>query len=214
MARHFLAVLIFVFSGCYARNNLPMEIWADESFNLNGDDAILAAMDAWKDAISERMGVDPFVFMGFYEDENGFDFDDLEDDIHVIYRIDDENQDGQELIELVREHWGYPGILGYGPHSDILIFWDRFTKYYNLGCLFDEYLLNEDECENISIDDLLEFAHYRLQELLMHELGHFLGLGHNGYDESSIMYLGDQPYPEPLVIPDVDIESICSLYGC
>ena len=105
------------------------------------------------------LGAPVLIDGGPYQDPDGFQFDDFDDAVSVIYAIDPASAEYQWLAgDQDRAYEGY------GTLSDILV---------------TDRLAPDASPENR--------AHF--QQVVMHELGHFLGLPHAS-ERDAIMYSG------------------------
>ena len=191
------ALLIVAVSGCYGQDISagPIQIYLDSQWDAREVDAIRFGMERWENAT----GLDFFDFVGTYDDDE-FSTEDLDDGRHVVYKIMEPNADTDYLegvnlrrLGLSTENGDY--LAGYGLHTDILLFWYNFSD------------------EDIS-EDRMDYFYY-LANLVTHESGHFLGLGHNSVAcDASMMSPNSCAGVNALIeITDEDINQICFIYG-
>jgi hypothetical protein len=188
------AVLAFAtFAGCHAQQEIPVEIYLDSSWRQEEQDAIVFGMTR----LEEATGLNFFDFMGTYENEDGgFTLDDIDDNRHVVYKLTTPNETTEAVAEAYKAETGN-GLGGYGLRSDILIY------YYNSS--------GKDTPENR--DNYLVY----LANIVVHETGHFLGLGHNrtvACDESLMAPHLCPPAGEYEEITADDIAQLCTFYEC
>lgn len=163
--------------------DLPREIHVDDSFT-NDERALASAAIAEANA---RLG-DPLlgraviVELAPYHDADGFHFDDFGDDVAVIYAVDPTSPEYAWLAG--NQDRAYEG---YGTLSDVLV-----TTRLAPGA------------------SAAERAHF--QQVVMHELGHFLGLPHAS-ERDAIMYSGPGRL-DLSTYTTVDQADFCLVYGC
>lgn len=214
--RSLFVLICLFFSGCYGQE-LPVDIYIDSNFEPDEQGAILRAINALEVALGERVGERVFYYRGLHDDEN-FGLDDLDDGIHNIYQLREETPVTRYPEDMINDAYYYPEesyhIHGYGLHTDVMLYWYRFIPDNDFECATNDYYCDQ-EMEPESIEELRNRMLYRLEELTMHELGHFLGMGHNNIDPESIMNIEySAPYPETQVVPETDIEALCVFYDC
>lgn len=186
-------IVFFVFTGCYGSDDVPFQIFLDSKWDEDEQLAIIFGMERWED----EAGINFFEFVGEFTDDE-FTFEDIDDGHHVVYKLMAPNEDTLWLEDNYDCNCYAPGskLNGYGLHTDILLYWYRFSAYYG-----------PDDRENYLIF---------LSNLITHESAHFLGLGHNNVDCSRSMMapINCTPDGEYREIADEDVEQLCVFYDC
>ncbi|MEK7516346.1 MAG: matrixin family metalloprotease [Patescibacteria group bacterium] len=183
-------VLAFFLAGAGCGRKLPLHVWISDEFDDEEAEAILLGMDAWERATNLHI----FVYHGRWYDQ--FNWEDLGDDAHVVYKLHDASYEYRYL-----SCHGNDDLAGYGTYGDVLIaldYWEAFR---------------DEDPDGIVYGNGLEFtrnAFYLrlLRELATHELGHFIGLMHNP-DKGAVMY----PFDNDILFPTaLDMEAFWSVY--
>jgi len=199
-----LSIFLLILSGC--TQNLPVDIWIDNNFDEREEVAILISIQRWEEATGRNI----FTYRGRYKD-NYFTFSDMDDNRHVIYKIREPSVVTDHFVEATRarKNDSELELHGYGLHSDVLIYWYNFAGNEN-GDYFDLIDTGHDEYEVAML-----FLSYKLEDLVMHELGHFLGLGHNNNRESIMCLERNRiTWPGAPEISEYDIRNFCRIYYC
>jgi len=193
-----LSSFLVILSGC--TQNLPVVIWIDDNFSEEEEYFILSAIQEWEDATEKNI----FHYRGRHID-NEFNIEDLGDERHVIYKIIEPTEGSRFFVDMRIAETGDEthDLFGWGMHSDVLIYWYNLLDVYIEG-------VKEDR-----LDEAHEFLMWKLEDLVLHELGHFLGISHNDNVES-IMCKNRQRenYPDPSLVSSYDVESFCRIYNC
>ncbi len=167
--------------------NLPIVLWMNESIPYEYREAFYAAERAWEN----ETGID---FFDIQEQEDRSDRH-RADSRSVIYWLDEwsESKSSEQAKTIV--HWAGSQIYD----ADILI----NAKDYSF------YIDSESESDYSGMDGSRAL---HLESLMIHELGHVLGLDHNT-DHRSVMltHLSQQTVRNN--IGSIDIESIQCEYG-
>lgn len=180
-----ILLLSTLFCGC--TQNLPKEIWIDDRFSQDEEAVLLFDMKLWE----EQTELDLFTYRGRIK-VFSFRKEDLADEAHVIYKIEDKSAmgederrvyDGTDNLEL--DGGGHPS--GWATPEDILIYAFRLKFHFD-----DFYLIG-------------------LHATAEHELGHFLGLGHIEYDSEAVMNPGNGPQK---CLKASDLVAFCSINNC
>lgn len=185
---------VFVFSGCAVE--LPIGIWLDSGWDNEEERVILRGLKAWEDATE----LDVFTYMGRYKDST-FTKNDFYDNRHVIYKAMSSNSSIEKIEKGILEEYGVDSPIAFARHNcDVVILWYGFDIDYS-------NLLPEE------IEIVRSFYFFRLEELIMHEFGHLLGLEHSDVPEA-IMYLGGSQWPDGPDFSEDDINQFCGIYDC
>jgi hypothetical protein len=183
IAHSVLAIAVFTMFGCYGQDisDGPIPIWLDSRW----------------ERLEKVTGLDFFNFVGLHEDSSGeFDFDDIDDNRHVVYKLIEPNED---TLYFERRYAAANGriLSGYGLHSDILLYWYNFSPRF-------------DASER---DDYFVY----ISNLVTHESDHFLGPGHNDVACDASLMTGNgmcTPRGEYVEITQEDVAQLCVFYDC
>lgn len=194
----FFTVTFIFLSGCLSQNldDGPVEIWLDARWDSEEQTAIIYGMERWE----EETGINFFDFPGVYEDEDGeFSVEgDLYDGRHVVYKLMSPSEDSIWLEENYYSSVSgrRTGLRGYGLHTDIILFW---------------YSISQEEA--LSVRDIYLVS---LSNLVTHESGHFLGMGHNVVDcaESMMAPVSCRHNGNYREITENDVDQLCVFYDC
>lgn len=162
---------------------LPRGIHVEASFT--DDEASLCAEAIVR--ANERLGFPlvggpALVDLGRYADPDGFHDEDFDDDVGVIYPLDPASAEYHWLADTNEREYE-----GYGTRADVLV----------------AYRLPPAPTD-------ADRRHFR--QIIMHELGHFLGIPHTS-ERNAIMYSGADRLEHETYTP-VDQEAFCLVYGC
>lgn len=123
----------------------------------------------------------------------------------VVCEEPEYNEDHKNAYVIMFRDWSWPYIgkgdsLGYTS-----LHFDEDT-----GEIFDADIEINGAVGPISVGDPVEGAD--LESILVHEIGHFLGLGHSS-DEDATMYAGYEAGDDALrTLSQDDVDAICALY--
>lgn len=219
--RGLLLVIVCLLAACAPE--FPRVMRIDDSFDAYEEAAILKMFEEANKMGQELIGRDLFVYGGRYRDRDGFTLDDLGDDVSVIYELNQPDENYRYLEETGEED---ATPLGYGPQNDVLVFAFNMPQVDPEGfiCLSPvlaaeiEKWRAENPPEEGETRDPIQvcadpsFPMYlpALQSVVLHELGHVIGLGHID-DKEALMY----PYSNGLTkFTPTDKGAFCCLYDC
>ena len=159
---------------------------------------IQSMLKKWNDSVSDVT----FFNIESASDERSIDGDqkqdlyDYNDNVFGIYKHDDWFEEVSPSALAITQFFGKRVNIGSSSeyleliHADIIINFKHFS--FGIG--------------------YKSFEDYDLPSVILHELGHFLGLGHSGYSEESIMVPYLDVATEKRSLYEYDKNSILSLY--
>lgn len=182
----------------WSSSAFPRPLQISEDFSNNEVTAINAMVDAWESSISNSRNLMTVSTTPAIEvDDPNIDLEGLgKDGVNGIYRI-------------TRWPSSIPGTA--------LAVTQLFMQAYNPGTANEYYmLLHGDILINYSysfrtVSDTSSSSNYDLLTVVLHELGHYLGLGHRTGDSVMIEAIGRRTEiraPRPL-----DVTALTNLYG-
>lgn len=192
-----LTICIFSMFICGCAQTLPVDIWIGSNFEQEEAHAVLRAFDRWEQATGRQI----VIYRGRHIDAH-YDSWNMTDDRHVVYKLENPTSTTELFEDWACWRNGYKELAGFAFQGDILIYW------YNLE---DNYAINP---ESEYYDIAHSFFLWSLQNLTMHETGHFLGLGHNDDPDSIMNPHRRHHWPEEDRISDRDVDDFCRLYDC
>jgi len=231
MAQRWLLLVTALLSGGCGEL-FPKEIHVESAYDDAETAAIIEMIGEVNKLGRELLGDDLLIYDGRYRDADGFDLDDLGDDTDVIYEINRRDRNYDYLQMTAGDTDG--DVVGYGPRSDILIFAFLLPMQLSDGrfCFAPENLreyaedlgLTPDQIPDVQGDEVVavteDFLVCRngahtiylplLKNIVVHELGHYIGLGHID-DPEALMY----PHTNGLTsFTDLDKAYFCCNYRC
>lgn len=193
----FTSIATSACQGEYSRN-----VVIDSSFTQDEEETITRAMETWNQVSREYLGYDLILYAGRRHDVNGFNpLEDMGDGYNMIYRFAEPDEYYNLLIAERPQNQEGAFLLGYGRQHDILIFTFNILKEVK------SYLSDSD-------DESSEYLREH-QVVVLHELGHWLGLQHIGEIDGycpimySLIYKSTQP-----ILTEKDIQAFCLVYDC
>jgi len=159
----------------------PMPIALQDTWSDAERARLLRDMQRWEEATNHLVRFLPSP-APFHDATGEFERADLDDGVNVLYKIERPNADTDALMAATGEQ-----LLGYNFSTDVLIF------HYKVAFAFWS-----DSGEE-------------LDSVVLHELGHHLGLGHNRLHPA---VMNDLLTGEITCITRWDIEAFCQVYGC
>lgn len=175
------------------KDQFPVELKYGDNFSASEIHAIESAGDSWSEATDNEFEFFDFLpsMVSFKENVELYDDNEL-----GVYKLDTWPEDLPATALAVTQIYGEPGTDKSGKsyikidHADILINYE----YYNF------------------VTD--ESWGYDLESIILHEMGHFLGLKHNqDSSEVSIMYPTISKYDNARYPKSVDIDLVLELYN-
>lgn len=162
--------------------DLPRELCVDDRFTDEEAALVHDAIRLANAQLGERLGRAVIVDGGTRHDPDGFRFDDLGDDLGTVYVIAPDSAEYRWLADANQRDYE-----GYATLADVLV-------AFRLPA------------------DAADADRQHLHQIVLHELGHFLGLPH-ATDRDAIMYSG----PDRRVLDSytaTDRGLFCAVYGC
>ena len=179
----------------FGQNGISLHVSDEvlEEFN-NNEEAIQGIYNTWNNAISSKNLINPS-----FRTITNLEPNDLEeygsDNVFGIYKSNSWFADQDRFALAITQYFGIrdsEGILDL-IHGDIILnFSESFTFFTNP--------------EEASFED------YDLNSILLHEIGHFLGLGHQGFRDQSVMRPTLQPLTTERSLYPLDVDAISDLY--
>jgi hypothetical protein len=172
----------------WSNSQFPLNLKYGSNFNPEEVSAIRSAANNWSDSVDNNLNffnVSDSLLTGR---SNSTDYDDGE---LGVYKIDTWPEDLPPSALAVTQIFGNKSSNGIIKidHADILVNYDNFS---------------------FTTDDSWG---YDFQSIILHEMGHFLGLFHSGdSSEDSIMYPSISRYTTNKFPKETDIENIAQLY--
>jgi len=203
------AALLAFAAGC--ARDLPIDIALEDSWTGLELEAVEQAIDEWNTVAGALLDPPGPVLENIGRTEDRFDIDDLQDAMHVIYRIDEATPEYMELESEVGE------MNGYGTYSDVLIITFRLPLPWTCTEEAFHRMLPDDDYEEYlaSVDpaEWKENCVAHLRAVALHELGHFIGLAHFT-NKPSVM--SDSEFPDATIthLTEADLEAFCITYDC
>ncbi|MEA3272144.1 MAG: matrixin family metalloprotease [Patescibacteria group bacterium] len=192
-----LTIFVMLFA-CGCTQTLPANILIGSNFEQDEADAILSAFDKWEQATGREI----IIYRGRYIDAD-YDFWNMIDNYHVVYKAESPTPATEFFNDWARmKDERDSDIAGFGMLSDIIIYWYTWGEDFDIDTETEHY------------DVIRAYFLWRLEDLVMHEIGHFLGLGHNDDPDSIMNIHHERHWPEPNYISDRDVDDFCHLYDC
>ena len=175
------------------KDQFPVELKYGESFTASEINAIESAGNSWSEATGNQLEFFDILPSSISAKENVDHYDDKE---LGVYKLDVWPKDLPATALAVTQIYGEPETDKSGDsyvkidHADILVNYEFY---------------------NFVTDDSWG---YDLESIILHEMGHFLGLKHN--DESSevsIMYPTISKYDQARFPKSIDIDLVLDLYN-
>jgi hypothetical protein len=161
------------------RPTQPIPVTLQDTWSDVEREHILRDLVRWERATDGRVRFVPAPLP--FHDDNGFDRADLDDGVSVIYKITGPSPDVEWLMQASGQD-----LLGYNFNTDILVFW---------------YRVQLDTAGTEPLD--------ALDGVVLHELGHHVGLSHLQVHRALMNRAGG-----PSCITQYDLIAFCSLYDC
>ncbi len=233
MAQRWL-LLVTAGLACACGDMFPKEMRVEATYDDAETAAIVEMIGEVNKMGQELLGEDLIAYKGRDGDANGFDLNDLGDGVDVIYEINVRDRNYDYLQEQAVGAGGEGSVVGYGPRSDILVFAFLLPMTTPDGgfCFSPDDI--REYAEDLGIDpgsvpdvqgdeivavtpDIRVCRPGRhtlylplLQNIVVHELGHYVGLGHID-DPEALMY----PKANGLTsFTDKDKSFFCCNYRC
>ncbi len=225
--RRLFLVTLLALAGCGP--DFPLRLRVDSAFS-DAEAATVTEQIGKVNALGqELLGHDLIAYEGRFADGDAFQLDDFGDGVSVIYRM----SSPEKCYDYLQNEYGAPEggyVLGYGPKSDILIFVFNMVQNapdgswcgtsYMSDALEKWHAEHPDDCRpedgcNWTPFPVCASPDYPIYEpelagTVLHEMGHYIGLGHNK-DKEALMY----PFSNGLTdFTDKDKQAFCCLYRC
>ncbi len=172
----------------------PLNVRLSEDFASTEVDAIRNSADNWSGAVDNRV---TFFRTTSSTAEKGGSLTSYNDGLYGIYKLNTWPSELPGSALAVTQIFGLRKNIGQSneaieiTHADILVNYDNFSFASTNGG-----------------------SGYDLETVVLHEFGHFLGLGHDSSSvSSSVMYPTISRYSQSRVPLNNDISNIKSLYG-
>jgi len=196
-------------TGC--GRDLPLDLVIQDTWTGLELDAVEQAVAEWNAVGESRLREPGPMLRTIGRTADAFDIDDLGDEMHVIYRISEPTPDFKELESETGE------MYGYGTYGDVLIVtYLRALPGFCAEESFHELYPNDDYqeyIEEMTPEVFREECVKHLRALVLHELGHFLGVAHFTHRPA---VMSDSEFPDPTIVhlTEADIEAFCIAYDC
>lgn len=193
MGRRALSLLILLLAAGCGNDaflpGLPREISIETRFT---DEEILiieeAVDEANRELGTELLGHPALTYLGPYDDPDGFHVEDFDDGRAVIYVLSEDSSEYRYVADVTERGYG-----GYATLADVHMVY--------------RYLPPPEATD----EERMEMRR-RFKRIVLHELGHFLGMSHNP-DPGALMYAGPKP-PDVTTYTLVDKRDFCFVYEC
>lgn len=208
------ACLLINLSACQMlADDLPKDIMLDDNFSEVQEETFLKAVDNWNRVGREYLGYDIIIYQGRYADEEDFfPLEDMNDGNNVIYNVEERDEWYDYLYSVyIQGKYQDAAVAGFGVEEDVLLF------DFVIAGVVEDTMEEDDPVEEFQA----KYLHY-LQYVMVHELGHWVGIQHINSMNSD----GIQPvmYPEgnadtingfaASFLTKKDIQAFCLVYDC
>lgn len=175
-------------------NAFPLPLNISSEFSIDETSAIIDTAGQWSTSTGGQSQL--FDTSGSTAEKNTFNLNNFQDDVMGIYKVTSWPSELPQTALAVTQIFGTRKNIGSSSesiqinHADILVNYQNFSFTHNSGYGYD------------------------LQTVILHEMGHFLGLYHEETSTSdSVMYPSISRYISNRIPKDKDILNLSNKYG-